>query len=173
MIQGEKVTLRTVMEEDLDTLFDLLSDVKNRGHYVNWNLPTQVMHRQQFQDNCFWGESMGTLLICVADQIVGTIAFAQDNLHDALEIGYAVFKEENRNQGYATEALSLFCQYLFSTKKINRLQISVNPDNIPSKRVAVNCGFIFEGVLREASFVRGSYQDVAVYSLLKSEVDCL
>ncbi|MBN1875616.1 MAG: GNAT family N-acetyltransferase [Anaerolineae bacterium] len=171
MIRGEKIILRTVRKSDLDILFDLLSDIKNRGDYVPWDLPTQVEQQRQFQENCFWGDSQGTLLICVSNQIAGTISFIHAGYHDALEIGYAVFDEVNRNKGYATEALALFVKYLFSTKKINRLQISIDPENIPSKRVAEKCGFILEGIMRGAIFHHGTYHNVESYSLLRADVN--
>ena len=137
MIRGDKVVLRTVRQTDLETLFELLSEVSNRGNYVPWDLPTQTSHQKQFQENGFWGESMGTLLICAAGQIVGTIAFVKAGCYDALEVGYTVFDESNRNKGFATEALFLFSKYLFSTRKVNRQQVSINPGNATSKRVAV------------------------------------
>ena len=173
MIRGEIVVLRTIQEKDLDGLFELLSDVKNRGAFVPWDLPTQVGHRKQFQENSFWGEELGPQLICVSDQTVGTIAFAKADYLDTLEIGYAIFYESHKNKGYATEALSLFSPYLFSTKKINRLQVSINPGNTPSRRVAEKCGYTFEGILREALFNHGEDQDVALYSLLRREVSGL
>ena len=114
---------------------------------------------------------MGTLLICAAGQIVGTIACVKTGCYDALEVGYTVFDESNRNKGFATEALFLFSKYLFSTRKVNRQQVSINPGNATSKRVAVKCGFTFEGILREALFTHGEYQDVAVYSLLRDDVN--
>jgi len=173
MIRGKNVTLRTVRESDLDTLFDLLSDVQNRGEYVAWDLPTQAGHQKQFQENGFWGDHQGILLISASDQIVGTIAFIHVGCHDALEIGYAVFDEAHRRKGYATEALSLFTKYLFSTKRINRLQVSIDPANTPSIRIAEKCGFVFEGVMRGAVFSHGAYRDAQLHSLLRSEADCL
>ena len=172
MIKGEKVVLRTVHQSDLHILFSLLSNVENRGIYVPWDLPTETGHQQQFQRNSFWGDAQGTLLICAEEEIVGTISFMKADFLDALELGFAVFDKANRNKGYCTEALSLFCKYLFSTKRIYRLQVTIDPENSPSRKVVEKCGFKFEGVLREALFNHGIYRDMALYSLLRDELGC-
>jgi ribosomal-protein-alanine N-acetyltransferase len=172
MIQGEKVTIRTIRQSDLDPLFDLLSNIRNRGEYVPWDLPTQTGHQTQFNVDSFWGENQGTLLICVGDNIVGTISFMKADFLDALELGYTVFNPVNRNKGFCTEALSLFCKYLFATKRVNRLQVTIDPSNVSSRRVVEKCGFTNEGLMRGALFIHGKYRDMVLYSLLRDEADC-
>jgi ribosomal-protein-alanine N-acetyltransferase len=173
MIRGEKVALRTIRESDIDKLLDLICDIENRGDYVPLDLPSQVGIRKRFQEDGFLGSNESTLLICAADRIVGTVSFTHAGHHDGLELGYAVFDEKDRNKGYATDALSLLVKFLFGTKKINRLQVSIMLGNSASKRVAEKCGFQFEGTMRGAVFHRGAYQDMELYSLLRAEVDAL
>ena len=173
MIRGKKVTLRTIRESDIDKLLDLICDIENRGDYVPLDLPSQVEIRKRFQEDGFLGSNESTLLICTADRIVGTVSFMHAGYHDGLELGYAVFDEMDRSKGYATDALSSLVKFLFGTKKINRLQVSIMPGNSASKRVAEKCGFQFEGTMRGAVFHRGAYQDMELYSLLRAEVNAL
>ena len=173
MIRGEKVTLRTIRESDLDTLLDLICDLENRGDYVPLDLPSQVGIRKRFQEDGFLGASESTLVICAADKVVGTISFMHAGYHDGLELGYAIFDEMDRNKGYATDALSSLVKFLFETKKINRLQVSIMPGNRASKRVAEKSGFQFEGTMRGSVFHRGIYGDMELYSLLRAEVNTL
>ena len=111
--------------------------------------------------------------MCVSDRVVGTIAFIHVGCHDALEIGYAVLDQADRGKGYATEALSPCTECLFSTKEINRLQVSIDPADTASIRVVEKPGFAFEGVMRGAAFSHGAYRDAQLHSLLRSEADCL
>ena len=167
MLQGEKISLRIVRETDLNPLFDLVSDLKNRGDYYPLGLLTDAEIKQRYQA---WEEERGTLLICMAAQIVGMIVFFKSAFYyDALEIGYILFDVESRNKGYMTEALGLLTRYLFATKKINRLQLTVLVGNVASKRVAEKCGFKFEGIARGAVFHRGANRDLEMYSLLRAE----
>jgi ribosomal-protein-alanine N-acetyltransferase len=51
----------------------------------------------------------------------------------------------------------------------HRLEVLAAPRNIASVRVAQKCGFVTEGMLREAFFINGRYQDVAIMGLLRHE----
>jgi hypothetical protein len=49
----------------------------------------------------------------------------------------------------------------------------VLPDNAASIRLVNRVGFTLEGTLRGASFERGAYKDVLMFSLLRTETDLL
>jgi len=172
MIKGTKIILRTVRETDLDTLFALRSDIRNRGEYIPHVLQSETAFKKEFHETGFWTDNGGQLLICDKDeQIVGIIfSDREPSYFNGVEIGYILFDEGSRNKGYVTEAVSLLVKHLFSTKKINRIQILVLSPNLASKRVAEKCGFKFEGIARGALFHNGTNQDVEVYSILRHEV---
>ena len=171
MIQGEKITLRTIREGDIDALYELTSDLSNRGEYYPLNLSSTVDYKSRFHEHGFWEETKGTLAICSADKILGTIGFFPAAYFNAFEIGYILFDVASRKKGYMTEALTLFSKYLFATKKIYRLQLTVIVGNMASKRVAEKCGFKFEGLIRGAIFHNGENKDLEMYSLLRNETE--
>lgn len=171
MLRGEKIVLRTVREADLDTLYNFWSELPNRGAYYPLDLYSHVDFKKRFHEHGMWEETKGTLLICAAEQILGIISFFNAGYYDGYEIGYILFDTGHRNQGYTTEALTLFVQYLFAAKKINRLQVAVMQGNLPSRRVAEKCGFRFEGLVRGALFHQGQYCDLELFSLLRAEVN--
>jgi RimJ/RimL family protein N-acetyltransferase len=89
------------------------------------------------------------------------------------EVGFVVFRREDRRKGYTTEALRIFSAYLFELKPIPRLQLGTHVDNVAARRVAEKCGYKLEGTLRQAWFARGTYVDYALYSLLRDECPSL
>lgn len=172
MIRGDKIILRTVRESDLDDLFTLVNEVKNRGEFLTGELYSEVDFKNQFHKHGFWGEDEGFLLICVGDKIVGRIGFSRTMPYfDSLEIWYAIFNPADWNKGYSTQAVSLMVKYLFSTRKINRIQLVTDARNGASKRVAEKCGFKYEGTARKALFNQGEHHDMEIYSLLRDEVN--
>lgn len=173
MIKGKKINLRTVRERDLDMLFELESDLENKGQFYPINLPSAAGFKRRFQEDGFWSEDAGTLLIVnKEDDILGKISYFKPvRYFDALEIAYILFKQGERGQGYMTEALSLLVNYLFWTRHIGRLQLTVVVGNHGSKRVAEKCGFKSEGILRQAVFVRGKHADLEMFSLLREELN--
>lgn len=67
---------------------------------------------------------------------------------------------------HVTEAVQLLVDYLFATKQQHRIQLVIVPQNVASRRIAVKCGFVEEGVARGAFFNDGRNQDVLIYSLV-------
>jgi ribosomal-protein-alanine N-acetyltransferase len=173
MIRGKNVTLRTVRECDVDNLFAFLSDIENRGEYFGVMIPSEATFKKDFRDTGFWQEDFGRLLICDKEErVIGTIwYFTTTPYYDGLEIGYHMFDVASRNKGLMTESLSLLVRYLFATKKVNRLQLTVMLPNVASRRVAQKCGFKLEGIARGALFHKGRNHDLEMYSILRAEVN--
>jgi [ribosomal protein S5]-alanine N-acetyltransferase len=173
MIRGQNITLRVVQEKDLETLFRYSSDIDNCGEFFPLWLPSDAVFKHDFHQHGFWREHWGRLVIVdQADVMLGSIWFYQAmSYFDALEIGYLLFDRGSRNKGYMTEALALLARYLFDTRKIRRLQLTVVVGNLASKRVAEKCGFISEGIARKAVFLRGQNMDLEWFSLLREEAE--
>jgi RimJ/RimL family protein N-acetyltransferase len=168
MIKGEKITLRTVKEADLAAYYALLADVQNKGEYYPQHFQSYTDFLKGYHNRGFWHEGRGALLIVDAqDTILGEMTFRELSHRHALDIGYIVFDPGNRNQGIATEALTLFTDYLFATRHVQRLELAVIVGNEASKKVAQKCGFTFEGISRKAFYVRGHYVDLENYALVR------
>jgi RimJ/RimL family protein N-acetyltransferase len=168
MIEGKNLKLRTVKESDLDDLFAALDSIRLRGEYLESRLLSQKQFRDEFERTGFWQEQQGMILI-EKETPIGVIWYRQSELLDGLTLQFLLFDPEARGRGFMTEALSLFCAYLFSTRKIQRLQIAA-PDYLKAAfRVAQKCGFQFEGIAREAFFHRGRYLDLCLYALLRGD----
>ena len=175
MIRGEKIDLRVTREKDLEELFGFWSDIENRGTHFPIYLDSETKFREDFSKHGFWSEDEGSLLVVTKeDRILGEILFFKSvPYYDSVEIAYILFDKEARGKGAMSEALSLFVRFLFDSKKINRLELAIAPDHVPSKRVAEKCGFKSEGIARQAAFIKGEHQDMERYSLLREEVESI
>jgi ribosomal-protein-alanine N-acetyltransferase len=85
-----------------------------------------------------------------------------------LEIGYVIAPEE-RGHGYATEAVKIMVDYLFSTRNIVRIGSAIHVENTASQKVLEKAGFTSEGTERKGIFVYGKWADLYVYSILREE----
>lgn len=171
MIRGRNIALRVVRESDLDALLACDNDLARRGDFVINRLKPEPGFRKEFQETGFLTEEAGRLLIVDGeDHVLGTVGYFRPVYYvDALEVGYHVFDPDRRGQGIASEAVGLLVDWLFSTKRIGRVQLAAMPENTASKRVAEKNGFRFEGVLRGAIFLRGASHDLEMWSLLRGE----
>ena len=74
-----------------------------------------------------------------------------------------------RGRGAGWRAQALLCEYLFEHTPVERVEAETQPDNVAEQRALTRAGFIKEGELRSAEFRAGAWQDVWVYSRLRTE----
>ncbi len=172
MIYGKNIDLRMIKQSDLDQIIELNSDARERGEYLGLYLMNDVAYRKRYQETGLWNDEAGTLAITDKNgRLLGDIGFfAGVRYLPGCEIGYGILRREDRGKGYTTEALQLFTAYLFDIKQnIHRIEVHADVDNIGSRRVAEKAGYTFEGIKRDAVFVRGGFRDLALYSILRGE----
>lgn len=172
MIKGDLINLRTVRDKELSEMFELLSDISERGKYWNLSLISEIYYKKKYHETGFWNDDFGTMIFTdKAGAIVGEIGYFKTPCNQAgYEIDFRIYKEKDRCQGYSTEALKLFSEYLFKLKPINRLEIQFISGNIACQKVAEKCNYSFEGTKRQSIYSRGKYHDVLLYSLLREDV---
>ena len=84
------------------------------------------------------------------------------------KLGYQL-SENMWGNGYMSEALSAVIEYLFNEVAFNRLEAMHIVGNSASGRVMRRCGMQYEGMCRQKVFCSGSYKDVNMYAILKSD----
>ena len=68
-----------------------------------------------------------------------------------------------------SEAVSELLAYGFSVLDLNKIRALVVPDNIASAKLLERLKFQKEGVMRQAQFVNGKYDDLIAFGLLREE----
>lgn len=189
MIHSKRLLMRTVKEEELETVYKCISDVNAKGEYWHLNLPSSQAFMQEYAKDGCWGADEGRMLILknpfidqpeteentfVESNYIGEMIYFKGlDYQSGYEVGYEIFHQADFGKGYMSEALLLFCAFMFASRSINRIQVNLMHGNIGSKRVAEKCGFTYEGTMRQATFHRGQYHDLDLYSLLRNECPSL
>jgi len=102
--------------------------------------------------------------------VLGSVALNQINrTHGFANVGYWVRNSRTR-AGVASAATLLIARFGLSRLGLNRLEILVPTDNVPSQRVAQKAGAKFEGVFRRRLILGGKVCDAAVYSLVPEDL---
>jgi RimJ/RimL family protein N-acetyltransferase len=96
------------------------------------------------------------------------LAFDIDREGRQLELGYVVAPHA-RGRGVATRALELLTEWAFAELDALRIALWISADNEPSKRVATNAGYRYEGTLRSFHFKQGMREDFEVWSRLPAD----
>jgi len=83
------------------------------------------------------------------------------------ELGYT-FARSCWGKGIATEAAQAAIDFGFNVLGLHRIEATVDPRNMASKRVLEKCGFQYEGLLRDCYFLRNEFCDRMVFALLSN-----
>jgi ribosomal-protein-serine acetyltransferase len=114
------------------------------------------------------GKSL-TCAIIYCDKLVGNISFNSIS-HELkkVEVGYWL-SSKYQGKGIVTKSLSKLISYAFSSLNMDRVQISVATENVPSRNVCERLNFAFEGAISNSENLNGCIIAHAIYSLSKEQ----
>jgi len=84
-------------------------------------------------------------------------------------IGYWV-DQRVAGRGIIPTAVALACDHAFRVLRLHRIEISMRPENVASKRVVEKLGFRFEGLRPAYLHIDGAWRDHLAYALHAEEV---
>jgi|APHM01.1.fsa_nt_gi Acetyltransferases, including N-acetylases of ribosomal proteins len=170
-LEGEKINLRTVEEEDIEFLRDGVNHPEVRVYMGN-RRPQNYENEEEFFEEQVCGEKTVHLLISWSEERIGIISLTPqgDDAEKLAEIGIWIHPEYHGN-GYGTEASKLLVEYGFNQLNYHKLYARAYQGNKASQSVWEKLGFEKEGVLKDHTFTEGEYKDVVYYGVLEGEWD--
>lgn len=173
VLKTERLILRKISVDDAEDMYAYASD-HQVTRYVTW--PTHqtiedtlgflrfVEEQYTIHASVNWG-----IVDKESNKFIGTIGYVQWNKNSNWgEIGYALSREF-WGQGLMTEALKPVIQFGFGQMGLNRVEARCNPKNIGSERVMQKVGMLYEGLSRQKLYIKGEYQDLKRYAVLKED----
>lgn len=102
-------------------------------------------------------------------KFAGLIGFKDtDWVNNKTELGYWL-AQNMQGKGIITKSTAALTRYAFHKLGMNRVQIKVATGNTRSEAIPIRLGFVFEGIERQGEWLNGSYHDLKIFSLLKSD----
>lgn len=89
-----------------------------------------------------------------------------DPIHDRAGVGILIV-EEDRNKGYAREALTLLKEWAFEHVFMHQLHCEIHIDNHKSIKLFESCGFEKVGVLKHWTRTKRGFKDVILLQCLE------
>ncbi len=170
MIETERLILRRYKKEDLQDLYEYLSDEE----VVKYE-PYKPMTLEEAAETLEW--RMGTEEMIAAEhkdthKMIGNVYLGRRDF-DALEIGY-VFNRQYWGQGYARESCEALIKQAFS-EGVHRVFAECDPQNESSWRLLESLGFRREAFFRQNVYFwkdeagKPIWKDTYVYAKLGHE----
>lgn len=163
LLEGEKVSLKLIEKDGLGKLHDWLTDPTFTGTLEPFPQITMKEIEKTFRDqhNEQWWRIHAKHSLW--------IGFLSNRLRDGHQEIKFLIDPESRRQGYATEAVQIITDYLFTSQDIVRIQAETHPQNTPAIKVLEKNGFTREGVLRKNVFTMGAWRDSLLFSIIRDE----
>ena len=175
MIRGEFVNLRAADRADAMPLHRWLNapDVM-----AGWGVPDQTVSLTEVQrrlegwlaEEALRGRPVALIVETLAAEAVGLVLVAHLQ-PDArgVELSLLIGEPSRWGEGLGTDALQTVLGACFETWNLHRVALRCEAANDRARRLYTRCGFVQEGVLRQASYSGGVYGDQIVYALLAAD----
>lgn len=104
------------------------------------------------------------------DGLVGNVALQEISWIDSnAELAILIGEPSHWGSGLGLSACRQVAQHGFMTLNLNKIYLGTVFSNEGMRSVARRLGFVEEGVLRKHRFLRGFWEDVVLYGLLRDE----
>lgn len=170
-MNGDPVTLRPVLEDDLPLLERFLTDPEAAGpfEWSGWSDPGRW--RRGWEENRLLGDDGGQLMVVAGGTAVGFVAWRKV-VATPITYHWAVgirLLPEGRGRGIGTEAQRLLVRYLFAHSQVMRIEADTEAENVAEQRALEKAGFTREGGMRSIGFRDGQWRDGVRYSVLRTD----
>lgn len=131
-------------------------------------------YEKKWVENTIFNSKDVKLAICLKenDKYIGNVYMTDINeINRSCHSHVLIGDRDYWGKGYAREALLKAINYMFNERNIHRIHANVLESNEQSLKMLKKCGFKIEGLLRDAVFKAGKYQNQYVLSLLRGECE--
>ena len=174
-LQTARLQLRSTVEEDVDPLHDILSRAEVTRYLLHPPLTREEVMARILR-------TLGRLRLREDGDLVRVSALRREDgvfvaelilrvtsaAGLAVEVGWTVHPD-HRGRGYATEAAIGLLDFAFGPLGAHRAEAHLYPGNLASIAVCTRLGMRAEALHRLDLWVKGAWEDTAVYAILDQE----
>jgi [ribosomal protein S5]-alanine N-acetyltransferase len=174
ILKTQRLLLRPFEDSDIENVFKGLSHPDVIKYYgVSYTILEETKTQMHFFKDLEKNETGQWWAICSLDKHFFYGGCGLNNInkqHRRGEIGYWLLTEF-WGKGIIKEALPLVCDYGFKKMNLHRIEAVVETENANSKKVMLNMGFEYEGVMKECEIKNGKYISLEMYAKLNPQQD--
>lgn len=169
MIIGERIILREIEEDDLNSIVEWRNDPAILRWLFSYS-PLNKTKQRKWYEKYLDDDTQQTFIIEVKEEKIqiGTVGLTNiDYKNQRAELGVLIGDESWQNKGVGKEALNLLIKFVSDEMNIRKIKATVFEENVPAIRLYKNCGFVEEGVLKKEVYKNGEFKTVMVMAFFK------
>lgn len=175
MLEGTTIKLRALEPEDLDFLYRIENDT-NLWEYSTTQTPYSKFVLKQYLNDAlrdiYEAKQLRLVITTNENLTVGMIdLFDFDPKNKRVGVGILIASEEDRQKGYAKEALQLLSAYAFNHLNMHQIYANIGEKNTKSITLFEKIGFIKAGTKKDWNFYEGKFHDELLYQLVNKQIE--
>jgi RimJ/RimL family protein N-acetyltransferase len=172
MLKGEKVILRAVEEDDLESLYDF--DADQEVHALADDEPrvpkSLEAWQEEFKELLRKTDENAIFAIEAEGEVIGSCSLRNFDYTSRLcELGIVIGERDFWGRGYGRDAVGLLLDYAFGELNMNKVHLTVRADNERAIRSYEARGFRREGLLHEHLYMDGEYRDLVAMGAFRAD----
>lgn len=163
--------LRKLEKKDAVFMLEWMHDSDiNRIFSVDFASFTEEM-AETFIEHSFNEENQHFAVVNDDDEYQGTISLKNISLKDRNAEYAVVLRKKAHGTGVSSLATREILDYAFNTLKLERVYLNVLEENMRARAFYEKMGFTQEGVFKKHKYIRGSFQDLFWFGILKESYE--
>ncbi len=178
IIETKRIKLRKLNNNDVEALIRIWSDerVTKYLNITTFSNESTFTDEDQVKEMIEWMNQLADrddavrlgLELKETGELIGTCGFNEWSKSNArASIGYELSAKHWR-KGFMSEVIEVLLHFGFHQMGLNRIEATVEPDNIPSIQLLKKFGFLNEGLLRGYEYSKGRFIDLYMFAILKN-----
>jgi len=172
MIEGKNIYLRAMEPHDMDCYWEMLNNPSISSNVVGWSFPVSKHEQLQWYERTITDKKnmRFTVVLKESDKAVGMVTLSSiDWQNRSATHGIKLHPSCPKGKGIGTDAVMTLMKYAFEEVNLHRLDGSWIDYNTASINLYTKCGWVVEGVKKEAIFRDGEYHDLKITGITKDE----
>jgi len=171
---GEKIQLRALEKSDLEEIMKNWNTYETRLFLGNIIPMSSMMEEDWINSVHQRRKNMKAFIFAIDDKetkkFLGTCGLEDIYWTSrSAVLGIAIHNPENTDKGYGTDTMKCLLKFGFNVLNLNRIELWLMEYNKRALHVYEKVGFKEVGRKRQGHFIQGSYHDIIVMDIIKSE----
>ena len=169
ILEGERVRLRPVRDEDLHQFQRWLNDADILRWLTLPKGPTMGEELQWWEAEQRNPEDIVWAIEMLDGRLLGDLALRPNPLGRWADLGIFIGEKAFWSRGYGADAIRTILRYAFLAMRLNRVSLTTDELNARALRCYEKCGFVREGLLRQQRLVDGQFHNAVLMGILREE----